>query len=59
MPKKRKGRKEDLDASQEMQKVRVEDADGDFESDDDSLDDDDSVFDSAKEREEGQVEKER
>jgi RNA polymerase primary sigma factor len=46
MPKKRQGRKEALDTSQEMQKVRVEDADGDFESDDDSLDDDDGIFDS-------------
>ena len=46
MPKRRKGRKEDVDSSQEMQKVRVEDADGEFETDEDSLDDDDSMFDS-------------
>ncbi len=46
MPKKRQGRKDDRDASQEMQKVRVEDADGEFEGDDEPLDDDDSIFDS-------------
>ncbi len=46
MPKRRKGRKDDVDASQEMQKVRGEDAENEFESDDDAGDDDDSVFDS-------------
>jgi RNA polymerase primary sigma factor len=46
MPKKRQGRKDDRDTSQEMQKVRVEDADGEFERDDEALDDDDNLFDS-------------
>lgn len=46
MPKKRQGRKDDRDASQEMQKVRGEDAEGEFEIEDESLDDDDSIFDS-------------
>ena len=46
MPKRRKGRKEDVDASQEMQKVRVEDAEGEFEGDDEPLDDDENLFDS-------------
>ena len=46
MPKKRQGRKDDRDTSQEMQKVRVEDADGEFEGDDEALDDDDNLFDS-------------
>ncbi len=46
MPKKRQGRKDDRDESQEMQKVRGEDADGEFEVEDEALDDDDSIFDS-------------
>src|SRR5215213_5211076 len=46
MPKKRKGRKEEIGDSQEMQKVRVEDGEGEFEGDDEPLDDDDSIFDS-------------
>jgi len=46
MPKKRQGRKDDRDASQEMQKVRGEDGDGEFEVEDEALDDDDSIFDS-------------
>ena len=40
MPKKRKQtRKELVDSSQEMQKVRLEDADSEFEGDDEPLDD--------------------
>ena len=46
MPKRRKGRKEEVDASQEMQKVRVEDSEAEFEVDDEPLDDDDNLFDS-------------
>src|SRR5215468_5568391 len=45
MPKKRKGRKEEIGDSQEMQKVRVEDADEEV-GDDEESEDDDSIFDS-------------
>ena len=46
MPKKRKARNEELDSSQEMPKVKVEDADGEFDMDDEVIDDDDNLFDS-------------
>ena len=46
MPKRRKGREEDVDASQEVPTVRLEDSDGDFEADDEVLDSDDNLFDS-------------
>ncbi len=43
MPKRRKGRQDDVDASQEMQKVR-DDGDNDYEADDEAIDDEDSLF---------------
>ncbi len=43
MPKKRRPKKEEQDASQEMAKVQVED-EAEFEGDEDSLDDDDALF---------------
>ncbi len=48
MPKKRKQtRKELVDSSQEMPKVRLDDGDSDFEADDEPLDDDSGVFESS------------
>ncbi len=45
MPKKRPSRKDNRDDSQEMEKVRVEDGEGEFEVDDEPMDDEDSLFD--------------
>lgn len=44
MPKKRPSRKDNRDDSQEMEKVRVEDGEGEFEGDDEPMDDEDSLF---------------
>jgi RNA polymerase primary sigma factor len=46
MTKKRKPTKENIQTSQEMPKVQVEDADSDFDLEDEVLDDDDALFDS-------------
>jgi RNA polymerase primary sigma factor len=53
MPKKRKPNNPEMDESQEMPKVKVEDGDSDFDMDDEVIDDDDSLFDSVNLKDDG------